>query len=184
MRWLRDGVIFSLLMVFGILIAARLENANEARYSGRFFAIDGDTLSSQGERFRLVGIDAPELAQSCERDGQDWACGRRAKETMQAFLDAGLVQCLGNDRDKYKRVLVRCSVSGLDLGAEMVSAGLAVTTEYFLFASEQALAQEKGIGMWGGAFDQPRDWRREHKAAEMDAPAASIIAAIRHLLGW
>jgi endonuclease YncB( thermonuclease family) len=183
-RWLRDGFIFILLMTFGILIAARLENANEARYSGTFFAIDGDTLSSQGERFRLVGIDAPELAQSCERGGEAWACGRQARETMQAFLDAGLVQCLGNDRDKYRRVLVRCSVSGLDLGAEMVSAGLAVTTEYFLFAEEQASAQKRGMGIWGGPFDQPRDWRREHKAAEMDAPGASIIAAIRHLLGW
>lgn len=34
-------------------------------YTGPVDVIDGDTLVMTGERFRLLGIDAPELDQTC-----------------------------------------------------------------------------------------------------------------------
>ncbi len=181
---LRDGVLFLLMMVFGILIAARLDQVNSETYAGRFFAIDGDTLSQNGERFRLLGIDAPELRQSCERDGTVWQCGEEARRFMQGLIDGRKVACSGGSRDRYDRLLVYCSADGRDISSAMVEAGFAVATGYFQFSDEQRQARQEKSGIWSGDFQRPQDWRREHRAAELDTPAAGVLTIIRHLLGW
>lgn len=71
----RDGGLFLATVFLGILIAAKLDLVNSETHSGRFFVIDGDTLAKGGERFRLLGIDAPELSQTCVRGGESWPCG-------------------------------------------------------------------------------------------------------------
>jgi endonuclease YncB( thermonuclease family) len=172
------------MMVLGILIAARLEGANQERFAGRFYAVDGDTLALDDKRFRLLGIDAPEMSQSCQSDKGEWACGRDAKAYLAAVIQSGDVACSGNDRDKYKRLLVRCAVNDQDVAGQVVAAGFAVTTEYFLFGDEQSQAQARRAGIWSGTFEQPRDWRREHKAADMDVPLTSVLSLVRHVLGW
>src|SRR5262245_59324026 len=55
------------------------------RLALRVHVIDGDSLRTGSEEIRLVGIDAPELRQTC-RDGQDreWSCGRAAKARLAA----------------------------------------------------------------------------------------------------
>jgi endonuclease YncB( thermonuclease family) len=40
--------------------------------------IDGDTVEIDGRLVQLYGIDAPELGQLCDRDGELWECGREA----------------------------------------------------------------------------------------------------------
>ncbi len=183
-RLVKDGIIAALILVMGTLIAAKVDGLNQERFSGRFTAVDGDTVSRDGERFRLVGIDAPELNQTCLRDNNEWPCGVEAKAYMKTLLQSGTVECSGNERDRYKRLLVRCSVDGRDVAAQIVAAGYAVTTEYFLFSREQALAQNQRAGIWSGTFEQPRDWRREHKAADMDVPLAGVLSLVRYVLGW
>ena len=181
---LKDGIIAALILMMGTLIAAKLDGLGQERFSGRFYAVDGDTLSRSDERFRLVGVDAPELQQTCGRGERQWPCGAEAKAYLATLLKRDVVECSGNKRDRYKRRLVRCSVEGRDVAAQLVAAGFAVTTEYFLFSEEQTLAQSERAGIWSGPFMQPRDWRREHKAAEMDAPFAGFLSLVRHLLGW
>ncbi|MDS7597355.1 thermonuclease family protein [Agrobacterium tumefaciens] len=181
---IRDGGLFLLAMILGILIAARLDQINSETYSGRFFAIDGDTLSRGGERFRLLGIDAPELRQSCERDGKVWSCGVEARRFMQSLIDGATVRCSGGSRDRYERLLVYCTSDGRDVSSAMVEAGYAVATGYFQFSDEQRKAQDERAGIWSGDFQRPADWRRDHRAAELDTPAAGMLTIIRHLLGW
>ncbi|MCL6652104.1 succinoglycan biosynthesis protein [Agrobacterium rubi] len=183
-RPIRDGFIFILMMVLGVLIAARLDGVNQERFAGGFYAVDGDTIGLDNKRFRLIGIDAPEKSQSCQSDKGEWACGEEAKGYLADIVKSGAVECFGNERDKYKRLLVRCAVNGQDVAGQMVSAGYAVTTEYFLFSDEQAQAQARRAGIWSGTFEQPRDWRREHKAADMDVPLAGVLSLVRHVLGW
>jgi len=77
---------------FGVLfIAAAIgatvfwREAAPPRLALSVHVIDGDSLRTGSEEIRLVGIDAPELRQTC-RDGQDreWSCGRAAKARLAA----------------------------------------------------------------------------------------------------
>ncbi len=183
-RYVKDGFILLLLMFLGTLITAKLDGLNEETFSGTFRAVDGDTLASDRMRYRLLGIDAPELRQTCGGSEGEWACGQAARAFLSDTLKRGTVKCVSNKKDKYARYLSRCTVDGEDVAGLVVAAGLAVTTEYFLYAEELDRAREQKIGLWSGAFAQPRDWRREHKAAEMDVPLAGLLTVIRHILGW
>lgn len=53
-----------------LLLVALALPANAEVVSGPAYAVDGDTLILNDRQVRLAGIDAPELDQSCQRDGQ------------------------------------------------------------------------------------------------------------------
>ena len=72
-----------LLSVFLCLIAAPIQA--QIMY-GKPVAIDGDTLDFGGQRVRLFGIDAPERAQTCTRNGEAWPCGEDAKALLQSLV--------------------------------------------------------------------------------------------------
>lgn len=180
----KDGFTLLLIVILGALILAKVDGLSDRRFSGRFIAIDGDTLASGKTRYRLLGIDAPELRQSCGVDDQSWACGQAARDFLRDVLDRGEVECSGSKTDKYSRLLVRCSFDGKDVGSLVVAEGLAVTTEFFLYAQEEEHARTQRLGLWSGAFERPRDWRRERNGMDDDRPFAGIITMIRHVLRW
>lgn len=180
---LRDGVVLVAIFLFGILIAAKLDSNNMQRYAGIYHVIDGDTLALKGDRFRLVGIDAPELDQQCERDGVAWSCGQVAKDALVALVSSGL-ECRGGEKDRYQRLLVRCFENELDIAAQMVRQGMAVRTDYFLFIKEEKEAQANHNGLWAGTFERPAYWRKIRKTAEMDVPVSGFLTAVRYLVGW
>ena len=96
---------------------------------------DGDSVRlCSGERVRLVGIDAPELAGSSRchppRGGRnpswcDYAAGIRARDALRAFLRSGPVRITRIGQDRYGRTLARLSVNGRDAGRYLISMGLA-----------------------------------------------------------
>jgi endonuclease YncB( thermonuclease family) len=85
-------------------------------------ATDGDTIKINGTTWRLWGIDAPELHQTC---GDGWLAGIEAKATLEQFMAAGAIRCEDRGRDRYRRSIGLCRAGGKDLGAAMVSAGMA-----------------------------------------------------------
>lgn len=124
-------------------------------------ASDGDSFRLGGDRVRLLGIDAPELAQNCtDEAGRSWACGKAARDRMSALLASGKVDCRPEDKDQYGRLLARCLVGGRDIGAVMVSEGLAVS--YGGYGGEEAAARKARRGIWAGDFEAPRSWRDDH----------------------
>lgn len=72
--------------------------------------IDGDTLVIAHERIRLQNFNAPEM---------DQPGGQQAKARLQAITRGKTVHCDGKARDKYARLVARCSVNGVDIGKEM-----------------------------------------------------------------
>lgn len=118
---------------------------------------DGDTIRCGGERVRLWGMDAPELAGSprCRRD-TGWACGTamawgEAARRRLLKLTTGRVECARVDQDRYGRTVARCTSAGVDLGGELVREGLARDyTRYSggAYLAAEARAHRSALAMW------------------------------------
>jgi endonuclease YncB( thermonuclease family) len=127
---------------------------------------DGDTLTVQGERVRLWGIDAPELRQPCQDGaGRTYQCGERSRDLLAALVANREVSCAYRDWDRYGRFVGQCSVGGLDLGERMVATGQAVAFTRYTdrYAGMEAAARRSGAGLWEGRFELPSDWRRDSR---------------------
>lgn len=123
--------------------------------------IDGDTLEVGGETFRLEGIDAPEMKQTCsDASGLSYPCGRRAKETLGAMA-ADLVACEKTGEDKYGRSLGYCSAAGVELNRQMVAQGWALAFVKYStrYVADEAEARGAKRGIWAGTVQAPWDWR-------------------------
>ncbi len=133
-----------------------------ADVAGVASVIDGDTLEIHGQRIRLHGIDAPESLQLCRLDGKPWQCGKDAANALAKRIARRPVTCEDLGRDKYDRIIGRCTVAGEDLGAWMVSQGLALAyRRYSLdYADTEAEAREARRGIWASEFVKPWEWRR------------------------
>ncbi|WP_157959618.1 thermonuclease family protein [Devosia submarina] len=149
-----------IVLAAAALVAAYLEPAPKP-LQGSARASDGDSFRLGDERVRLLGIDAPELQQTCrDEKGRDWPCGLAARDRMAALLAEGGVDCRPEGHDQYGRLLSTCTVRGRDLALAMVSEGLAISADKH--KREEQAARQARRGIWRGGFDLPRDWRRDH----------------------
>jgi endonuclease YncB( thermonuclease family) len=151
---------WAVLFAGAALLATHLDPL-PPRFTGEVSHVaDGDSFRIGGDRIRLVGLDAPELDQTCWRDdGSEWACGRAARELMSELTARGRVACAPEGTDRFGRTLARCSAGEADLGAAMVEAGLAIDGGGY--AREQSAARAAKRGLWSGRFIDPRTWRDE-----------------------
>lgn len=98
--------------------------------------VDGDTIKFNGTTYRLWGIDAPESHQSCA-DG--WAAGRMATDYLVGLMHDRRITCEAKGKDRYGRTIGLCKGEEQDIGAAMVSAGMAWA---FVRYSHDYVAQE------------------------------------------
>lgn len=162
--------VFLCLAALGGLVALAMAagaTASTGVVQGRASVIDGDTLEVRGERIRLFGIDAPESAQTClDANGKAYRCGQRAAFALSDKVGARPVSCQPTGKDRYGRIVARCSLAGEDLQAWMVRNGHALAFLRYSkdYRSEEAEAKATGAGMWTGSFEAPWDWRRRPKS--------------------
>src|SRR4051794_12679077 len=111
---------------------------------------DGDTIKLNGTTWGLWGIDAPEARQAC---AGAWPAGREATATLRRLIEAGPVACELRGHDRYGRSIGLCRAGGKDLGAELVSAGMA-----WAFTRLQQRLREPGADgdRWAAGRAQPR----------------------------
>lgn len=146
-----------------------------AEPSGRIAVIDGDTWDVGGVRVRLHGIDAPEQDQTCTTEqGVPWACGAWVTDRVRALYQGRQATCRAVDRDRYGRIVARCTVAGADAGRRLVGEGLAFA--YRRYSTEYVL-DEKGAavndrGLHGSNVQSPAQFRRSQRAPD-PAPAAT-----------
>ena len=179
-RKIRSAGVFLAFIFLGSLIAAKLDDTGTLIIDGPFATIDGDTLAAGIERLRLEGIDAPEARQVCKADdGRDWACGDEARLALERLISAAGVECKTSGRDRYERLLARCSDGERSISAEMVRLGMAVSSGNY--RSEEDAAREARSGLWIGEFDRPRDWRIMHGMMDDPGMAEGLMAWFR---GW
>lgn len=128
---------------------------------GRAQVTDGDTIRIGDTRVRLKGIDAPEMEQRCACLRRTYACGETSRQALINLVSGETVRCRPAGRDRYQRILARCTVDGKDIGEQMVEQGWAVSygRDYEL---QEFRAQSRSAGLWSGEFERPQDWRRRH----------------------
>jgi endonuclease YncB( thermonuclease family) len=146
--------------------------------SGPVRVIDGDTLDMSGTRFRLQGIDAPELGQTCNRDGVAWTCGSEAASYLRELVSSKDVTCHQSDTDAYGRTVAICRVSSVDLGRAVVDAGLAIVLPNAPegYAESEALRRNLKMGLWASVFDPPSTYRAAHPQRQEARSSASLLA--------
>ena len=133
-----------------------------ADVTGKARVVDGDTIHIGKNKIRLHGIDAPEQKQTCTAGGKEWACGRMATRALKDAINDQEVQCKGDERDKYKRLLAVCYVGKTDLNAKMVGNGWALAYRKYSrdYVDAEASAKKDRVGLWRGQFVTPWEWRR------------------------
>ena len=119
---------------------------------------DGDTIKLAGTTYRLWGIDAPETGQACA-DG--WPAGLEANRKMAELVAGRAITCEPRDKDRYGRIVALCRADGQDLGAAMVSAGMAwAFTRYSSdYVEQERAAIGARAGVHGHDCSTPWDWR-------------------------
>lgn len=139
----------------------------DKKFSGKVFVIDGDSLKVGGKEVRLFGIDAPEYSQTClDLQNEEYACGLISVDFTRKLASGKNAECVYAEKDKYDRYLGKCFVDGVSINEELIKNGMAVI--YNFTESDEAMdkfeaeAKKKKLGIWRGAFQLPKDYRKEH----------------------
>ena len=136
--------------------------------------IDGDTFRlSNGEKVRLIGIDAPELSQPGGEESREYL--RRLILNKGVILEKGY-----EDRDKYGRLLRFVYIDDTCINEEMIRQGYAearyITDQFREYYIQLEIEAETAkAGLWSDNIFQPRlnlrwgegipviDWSDAHK---------------------
>lgn len=150
----------SLLTVFtsAMLMVAP---ASAETITGASRIIDGDSLEVAGRKIDLVGVDAPELGQTCNWPKKEINCGLIAKSALMDLTAGVAVVCDLESHEKDGNILGVCRAAGYDLAEGMTHTGWAVATEDApqRYKTAMAGAQSAGRALWRGRFTPPWIWR-------------------------
>lgn len=136
-----------------------------ADITGPARVVDGDTIWIGKTKIGIYGIDAPEQRQDCIRNSAPWPCGFESTEHLRSFIGSSPVTCESYGRDLHGRMIGKCQVNDLDIGAEMVSQGLALAFVRFStdYVQNERDARDLGNGMHAGTFVEPWVWRKKRR---------------------
>jgi endonuclease YncB( thermonuclease family) len=126
--------------------------------------VDGDTIHLNGEKIRFIGIDTPELKQTCVKEGLTEPCGVTAKEILIKKIGNNKIECNNEGKDQYKRTLAECFVNDKSLSSYLVRSGYAFAYRKYSkkFIKDEDYARLNKIGMWSMNFEYPWDFRKNN----------------------
>lgn len=117
-----------------ILLVILCSDVSAVTLEGKVVSVhDGDTITILGasrrqHRIRLAEIDAPGISQ---------AFGNQSKKSLSDIVFGKSVKVVQDDVDRYRRVVGRVYVNGIDVSAEQVSRGM--TWVYRKYATDKGL---------------------------------------------
>lgn len=149
----------------GVTALSLITIAAAGNLSGNASVIDGDTIEIDGERIRILDIDAPELGQTCfhQVGGSAWPCGQVAARALAELLIRYSVTCETQGTDNLGRWFARCDVATVSVATWMAGNGWAVPNQECRCEEVRAwaaFAESKKAGIWGSTFQMPWEWRR------------------------
>jgi len=137
---------------------------------------DGDTVQAEAPGvviyIMLMGIDAPEVGNQINREGQPY--GKEAKDFLTSMILNRSVDVVGYGVAPYPNdnIVGVIYLGGRNVNLEMVKKGLAEVQEKNLpqgldiqpYLEAEKTAKEKKLGMWslGERYTSPKAWRHKH----------------------
>ena len=157
-----------------ITLLVLLSNSIAEEISGIPKVVDGDTIHIDNYKFRLEGIDAPEMRQQCKKESfkisffigftfyKDYSCGRVSKEKLITKIDTTEIKCISSSKDRYKRYIATCYKGKTNLNQWMVRNGFAIAYRRYSkkYVPDEVFAKENKLGLWQGKFMEPEKWRK------------------------
>ena len=157
-----------------ILFLTFFSNTVAEEISGMPKIVDGDTVHINDKKFRLEGIDAPEMRQQCKKESfkislfigftfyKDYSCGRVSKEKLITKIDTTEIKCISSSKDRYKRYIATCFKGNTNLNQWMVRNGFAIAYRRYSkkYVPDEVFAKENKLGLWQGKFMEPEKWRK------------------------
>ncbi|MEC7100027.1 MAG: thermonuclease family protein [Pseudomonadota bacterium] len=136
--------------------------------------VDGDTIHIGKNKFRLEGIDAPEIRQKCKKESvkisatigvafhKDYSCGKVSKEKLISKINRSEIKCIFTTKDRYKRYIATCYKEKTNLNQWMVRNGYAIAYRRYSkkYVPDEDFAKENRLGLWQGKFMNPEKWRK------------------------
>ena len=147
-----------ILIIFLIWIS----NVVAEEVSGIPKIIDGDTVHINVKKFRLEGIDAPEMRQRCKKEFlkissifgftfyKDYNCGIVSKEKLISKIRGSEIKCIFTNKDRYKRYIATCYKEKTNLNKWMVRNGYAIAYRRYSkkYVPDEDFAKENKLGLW------------------------------------
>ena len=163
-----------MFMRFIIILLIFVSKVTAEEISGIPKIIDGDTVHINNYKFRLEGIDAPEMKQQCKKESlkissaigfsfyKDYSCGQVSKAKLKAKINGSKIKCIFTSKDRYKRYIATCFKGETNLNQWMVRNGYAIAYRRYSkkYVSDEDFAKEKKLGLWQGKFMYPEKWRK------------------------
>ncbi|QIG52598.1 thermonuclease family protein [Nordella sp. HKS 07] len=169
----------SAALVVAAISVITIQSAQSETVTGSAVIVDGDTIWVGSEEVRVYGIDAPETAQRCQLPKGVWDCSKAAIGALAAMTDGKTVNCVGNERDRYGRLIARCSTDDVpDVGAKLVASGLAWA--FVRYSPDYSALEKKPramrIGIWQSRTQPPWEYRarRWSTAAQISSEGCPI----------
>lgn len=156
------AIIAAVALLFGVVAYCYAQSDNYLATCVR--VIDGDTVDladaeQKLHRVRIVGMDAPELAQPY---------GRTAKSALAELILHKEIQVLPEGVDKYNRELAQLrydtSFGQLDVAETMISNGHAFSWGGVHYKAQEYAAAHR-LGVWSDARYQERPWLYRRRMA-------------------
>ena len=157
-----------------ILFLIFFSNTIAEEMSGIPKIIDGDTVHINDNKFRLEGIDAPEMRQKCKKESlkissiigftfyKDYSCGKVSKEKLISKIKGSEIKCIFTTKDRYKRYIATCYKGKINFNQWMVRNGHAIAYRRYSkkYVLDEDFAKENKLGLWQGKFMNPEKWRK------------------------
>lgn len=139
--------------------------------------VDGDTISSGEQTFRIAGVDTCEKGQPAKFPGyaEPINCGEYASAFVSRFIGKSEVVCYDLGQRTYGRIVARCFLDEgwptlrNDIGAFALESGWALPTDHatisyaIAYQFKSFSARLKKNGFWNGEVENPASWRHRNQ---------------------
>ena len=166
-------LVISICLIFFFLTYNDVKSQEPKIIFGKAKVIDGDTIKIGKNKIRLYGIDAPEKNQQCQKTwlsisfltlNKNYQCGKISSNKLKVKINNKLIMCKSTNKDRYNRFIAECYKDKININKWMVSNGYAVAYKKYSkkFVTQENIAKKEKLGLWGGTFEMPWEWRKKN----------------------